>query len=193
MKKKSNPIPIYDICTINHNRLHHDISAGSIKDYYNIKDKLIIPHRHTYYHIFLFLCGHGTVTIDFEQFDLVPGRIYFMIPGQVHSWDISGDKEGFGINFSENIFRTFITTPDYLYQFPFMRGLPDESVIDLDGNALTEATFFVKQIVHEANKKDSFSMEQVCFHLMSLFISVSRHEKLPSHVSQITCRLELAL
>ena len=164
---------------ISHNRLHHDISAGSLQDYYRIRDKLIIPHRHAYYHIFLFVRGTGTVTVDFEQFDLVPGRIYFMIPGQVHWWKITDEDEGYGLNFSENLFHSFIANPDYLLQFPFLRGLPEESVMDLKGDALSEATYFFKQIIQEAGKKDSFSLDQVCFHLMSLFISVSRHENIP--------------
>lgn len=147
-------------------------------DYYQIRDKLLIPHRHTYYHIVLFTRGSGTVTIDFEQFELLPGRIYFMIPCQVHSWDILGDKEGYGLNFSESVFDSFIPNSEYLNQFPFLRGIPNESVMDLKGEALTEAIHFFKQIIRETRKKDTFSMEQVCFHLMSLFISVSRHEKL---------------
>ena len=163
---------------INPNGIHRDISAGPISEYYHVRDKLRIPHRHTFYHIFLFTSGSGSVTIDFEKFDLIPGHVYFMIPGQVHCWDIYGDKDGFGINFSENIFRTFISNPDYLDQFPFMRGIPNDSVVDLQGEARTEATHFFKQIIHEAGKKDSFSSDQVCFHLMSLFISISRHEQL---------------
>ena len=181
MKKKPDPIPVYDLCTINPNLLHHDISTGLIANYYPFRNKLIIPHRHTYYHIFLFTCGGGAVTIDFEHYQLHPGRIYFMIPGQVHTWDvITPETNGYVFNFSENIFRTFITTPDYLYQFPFLRGIPSDSVIDLEGNALKEVTHFFKQLLHEAGKEDSFSMEQICFHLMSLFISVSRHEKIPA-------------
>ena len=179
MKKARETIPVYDLCTINPNRIHHDISAGVFSDYYQVRDKLLIPHRHSFYHIVLFTRGSGTVTIDFEQFDLVPGRIYFMIPCQVHCWDISGDKEGYGLNFSENVFRSFIANAEYLEQFPFMRGIPNDSVMDLGEGALAEAIFFFKQIIQEAQKKDSFSIEQVCFHLMSLFISVSRHEKIP--------------
>jgi AraC-like DNA-binding protein len=178
LKKAKNIIPVYDLCTINPNRLHHDISAGAISYYYPIRDKLLIPHRHTFYHILLFTHGSGTVNIDFEEFSLLPGRIYFMIPCQVHSWDISGDKEGYGVNFSDNVFLSFISNPEYLNQFPFLRGIPNESVLDLQGEALAEAIYFFKQIIRETRKKDNFSIEQVCFHLMSLFISISRHEKI---------------
>ena len=180
MKKQKNTIPVYDLCTINPNRVHPDIGAGVVADYSPLHDKLIIPHRHTFYHLFLFTSGGGSITIDFERYALRSGRIFFMIPGQVHSWDDAPGTDGYVFNFSENIFRTFITTPDYLYQFPFMRGIASDSVIDLNGAALTEATHFFKQLLLEASKSDSFSVEQVCFHLMSLFISVSRHQKLPA-------------
>ncbi len=101
-----------------------------------------------------------------------------MIPGQVHWWNITDEDEGYGLNFSENLFHSFIANPDYLGQFPFLRGIPEESVMDLKGDALSEATYFFKQIINEAAKKDSFSQDQVCFHLMSLFIGVSRHENI---------------
>ena len=172
-------IPVYDHCATHPNPIHNDINTGVIADYYPFRNKLVIPHRDSFYHVFLCNQGSGTVTIDFEKFDLQPGRIFFMTPYQVHSWDFTSDSDGYSFNFSENIFRSFITTPDYLCQFPFMRGIPDESVIDLSGDALTEAIYFFNKLIHESQKKDSFSMEQVCFHLLSLFISICRYEKLP--------------
>jgi AraC-like DNA-binding protein len=186
LKKFKETISVYDLCTIDRNRVHDGISAGSIADYYWVRNKLIIPHRHTYFHIFLFIKGSGSVTIDFEKFDLLPGRIFFMIPFQIHCWDIQGDNEGYGINFSEKLFCSFIQNPEYLNQFPFMRGIPHDSVIDLQGDALTEALHFFKQIIHEAQNIDTFSVDQVFFHLMSLFISVSRHERLPVQKQNIS-------
>jgi len=66
--------------------------------------------------------------------------------------------------------------PQDLDHFPFLRGIPKLSVIDLEGESLKEAIFFLGQIINESKKKDDFSLNQVCYYLMSLFISISRYK-----------------
>jgi len=176
MGKVKKSIPVYDLCAVNPQGINHEISAGPFADYLIIRNKLIIPHRHEgYYHVVLFTGGTGTVTIDFEQFDLFPGRIYFMVPGQVHCWDLSEEKDGFALNFSERVFSSFMDNAQYLDQFPFLSGIPNHSVIDLNEENLSEAKFFIGQIIKEISEKDNFSLDKACFHLISLFISISRH------------------
>jgi len=179
LKKKSNTIPVYDLCTLhrtlNLTQLHHDVVGGTFAKYLKFGEFMIAPHRHTFYHILLFTKGTGKQTIDFEQFDIHPGQIYFMIPGQVHYWEFTGEIDGYLVNFNENIFPAFIPNPLYLEQFPFLRGIPSESVIDLEGENLDESTYFLRQLIAEINKKDSFSIDMVCYGLMSLFISITRH------------------
>ena len=176
MKRSRDIIPVYDLCSVNPGGIHHEISAGPFASFLKIRDKLIVPHRHAYYHVILFTKGGGTMTLDFERYEILPGRIYFMIPGQVHCWDFSEDRDGYAVNFSENIFSTFISDPGYLEQFPFLRGNPKDSVFDLKGVSKAEAEYFFNLINNEAGKKDKFSLDQICFHLVSLFISISRHE-----------------
>ena len=179
MKHEKKNIPVYDLCMLHPMRLHKDICAGPFLDFCQIRDKLIIPHRHAYYHILLFTRASGTFTIDFEQYEIKPGRIYFMIPGQVHRWNISEEKDGFTINFTENLFSSFIAKPQYLEQFTFLRGIPSDSVIDLNESDTKEAIIFFNKVINELRNQDSFSIDQVCFHLMSLFICASRRSYLP--------------
>jgi AraC family transcriptional activator of pobA len=175
VKMAKSSIPVYDLNTINRKKLHEEIVAESIKDITKFYEKRQSPHRYAFYQIVLFTQGSGTKTIDFEKFNIEPGQIYFMIPGQVHSWEISGKAEGYVISFSEKVFRSFISNPFYLEQFSFLRGIPNCSVIHLEKSTLKEAIYFIKQIMNEVKKKDTFSLDQVCLYLMSLFISISRH------------------
>jgi len=130
--------------------------------------------------VLLFTQGSGTQTIDFEQFAIRPGQIYFMIPGQLHFWTFSGDLDGYVVNFNENLFSAFISNPGYLEQFPFFRGIPADSVIEMEGDVLKEAIFFFEKIIEEVNKKDTFSLDMVCFGLISLFISIARNCPVPT-------------
>jgi AraC-like DNA-binding protein len=97
-----------------------------------------------------------------------------MLPGQVHSWNPVGNISGYVVNFSEKV-PSFISNPFYLEQFPFFWGIPKRCVIDLQKETLKEAVYLFKRILNEVKKKDSFSLDIVCFYLMSLFISITRN------------------
>ncbi len=80
------------------------------------------PHRHTFYHLVLFTEGKGGHTIDFTAFTVKPFQVYFMIPGQVHSWHFKGTPKGYVINFSEQLLKSFLLDQHYLEQFGFFSG-----------------------------------------------------------------------
>lgn len=65
------------------------------------------PHRHEYYEIFWVLEGEGSHSIDFVEYPLSPGRIYFITPGQVHEGH-SLPKLMYGISFNPDF-----VSPDY--------------------------------------------------------------------------------
>ncbi len=53
------------------------------------------PHKHDFYVFVFFTAGHGTHEIDFTHYEVGPGSVFLMSPGQVHSWNLSSDAEGF--------------------------------------------------------------------------------------------------
>jgi AraC family transcriptional activator of pobA len=170
--------PVYDLHTFSPGRVHPDICAGPFADYHNICEKLVIPHQYDFYQIVLIVSGDGKKIIDLEQFDIVPGRLYFVAPGQVHSWNFSGRPDGYAINFTEKIFRSYISSQFYLEQFPFLRGIAKNCLFDPDKETLKDIKHFIKRIVSEVKKKDTFSTDIICFNLISLFISISRNNPL---------------
>ncbi len=59
-----------------------------------------LPHAHSFYLLLYVTQGHGTHTIDLVNYDLRPGGLYFLVPGQAHSWVLSADAQGFILFFS---------------------------------------------------------------------------------------------
>lgn len=53
------------------------------------------PHRHDFYVTVLFTHGSGVHEIDFQSYDVQPGSLFFLSPGQIHSWELSDDTEGY--------------------------------------------------------------------------------------------------
>jgi AraC-like DNA-binding protein len=64
------------------------------------------PHRHAFYHLVAVTSGYGWHEIDFERFSISPGKVFFMKPGQVHSWHLSEKTQGFVIEFEESAIPT---------------------------------------------------------------------------------------
>ncbi|RYZ52832.1 MAG: helix-turn-helix domain-containing protein [Sphingobacteriales bacterium] len=53
------------------------------------------PHKHDFFSCFFFTHGAGTHEIDFCTYDVRPGSLFFMSPGQIHSWTLSDDVDGY--------------------------------------------------------------------------------------------------
>lgn len=175
MRKVKDTIPVYDICTIGGaDHSHTDIVAERFAAYLKVHPNLHLAHGHSFYHLVLFTKGGGHHTIDFNTFPVEVGQVYFMAPGQVHSWSFEGDIDGYVVNFSDGLFQSFLKESHYLESFRFLSGEVKDQVIKLDKEALPHAVALLEQIVAEAGTKDAFHQDAVCSLLLLFFILVAR-------------------
>ncbi|RYE22036.1 MAG: helix-turn-helix domain-containing protein [Sphingobacteriales bacterium] len=175
MKKVKNTIPVYDICTLNSSDHYNSpVIAEHFDKYLEAHPKLHLPHRHSFYHLVLFTKGGGFHTIDFEQFDVKAGQIYFMAPGQVHSWNFKGKTDGYVINFPEDVFDNFLSNKYYLEAFPFLQGIANEGVIDLDKTTSPEARNIFETLVENTHTQPTQALDMIRVSLIRLFILVNR-------------------
>ncbi|WP_299821746.1 AraC family ligand binding domain-containing protein [uncultured Pontibacter sp.] len=73
------------------------------------------PHKHSFFIVMFVTNGTGTHTIDFEEYPVNPGAVFFLAPGQVHSWKLSEDADGFILFFTQE----YYLAQKQLYSFPF--------------------------------------------------------------------------
>lgn len=124
-------IPILDQCSIRSDTDHADFLIMEFGEYLENNPQLVFPHRHNFYHMVHFTSGKGKFTIDFKNFTVNANQVYFMIPGQVHTWDFAEKPTGYIIHFSSDFFDTFLLRSDYLQQFSFLCGEAKQQVIDI--------------------------------------------------------------
>lgn len=148
--------------------------VSRLSQYLETHRNLHFPHRHSFSHFVLFTQGQGTYSIDFEKFPVSPNQIYFMVPGQVHSWSFTGETEGYIVNFSRGFFYSFLLRPEYLGQFPFLTGAVEESVITLPGNIMQEVVPTLEAIILEDQQRAAFDADMVRVLLLRIFLSVNR-------------------
>lgn len=62
------------------------------------------PHRHSTVMIVYFTHGSGIHDIDFKRYEVKPGSVFMLTPGQIHAWELSEDAEGYILFHSEWLF-----------------------------------------------------------------------------------------
>ncbi|SFQ72205.1 AraC family transcriptional regulator [Hymenobacter arizonensis] len=77
-----------------------------------------VPHAHDFYLLLYITEGTGTHTVDLVTYELRPGSVFFLAPGQVHHWQLAADTRGFVVFFDTD-FYLFRYPGNALYEYPF--------------------------------------------------------------------------
>ncbi|HVG16149.1 MAG TPA: helix-turn-helix transcriptional regulator [Chitinophagaceae bacterium] len=167
-------IPVYDICTIDH-RSQQDLLIDRFspyleKHYHNLHH----PHRHSFYHLVLYTKGSGWHTIDFEKFPVKPFQIYFMVPGQVHSWHFQSKVDGYIVHFNEGLFTSFLQNGHYLERFPFFRGSSTEGVCQIPPLIHGQVIGLFETMLQEIGEGRDQNLDVIRLKLLELFITIDR-------------------
>jgi len=165
--------PIYDICALS-DFGEDDILISRFAPYLEHHKNLHAAHRHTFYHLVLFTEGAGSHAIDFENFAVKPYQVYFMIPGQVHSWSFDGFTDGYIINFSASFFQSFLLNPSYADSFSFFRGNNKSAVIDLPQQLHEHVRTLFEEIIGEYEGRGTRWADMLRVSILKFFILVGR-------------------
>ncbi|BAU55865.1 AraC family transcriptional regulator [Mucilaginibacter gotjawali] len=168
--------PVFDICTLSDFK-ENDILISRFAPYLAQHKNLSAAHRHSFYHLVLFTTGAGTHSIDFERFFVKPYQIYFMVPGQVHSWDFEGFTDGYIINFSAAFFQSFLLNPSYPETFSFFGENVKAAVIDLPDHLHQKVAELFEKIVNEAVHEEDSAPDMIRILMLQLFITIGRITK----------------
>ena len=146
-------VPILDQCTLAISGTE-ELTVERLADYLARNSNLVFPHRHNFYHCLLFTEGAGQHSIDFESFAIEPWQIYFMAPGQIHSWDFQGTMQGYVINFEGHFFKNFLLRADYLTQYSFFSGLVKDEVFVVDEGLRASVVEILNQLLENGSSND---------------------------------------
>ena len=150
-------LPTYSIQTLKEaTPAPKDFVADHFAHYLDNHKNLHFPHKHSFYHFVYFTKGSGSHSIDFISFPVEAGQIYFMAPGQVHSWNFDNQPDGFIVNFSERIPNALVANPIYPGQFSFFSGIADQQVISIPADERSKIEQTLEVIVDEGNSQNAF-------------------------------------
>lgn len=109
----------------------------TLSDFYDRKyDNLspFQPHMHDYYEIIWFEDGGGQHVVDFATYDVQPHTVFFIAPGQIHSFDETR-HEGLIIKFTSEFMNEEHSSEDIFLSYRFFSAfntIPYFSTADPD-------------------------------------------------------------
>ncbi len=136
------------------------------------------PHGHKDYLEIIFLTeGAGLHRIDHQEYEVKPASLYFILPGQIHSWNLTATPKGFVAMIQKDF---LIDTPLYEHLFQkFPRPL--ESYYDVSAVPEEINQIFI-QIEKEYLTKEPYYDSVIQTYLQLLFTKTRRLENIPVKV-----------
>ena len=126
-----------------------DFYANTMQDHLVTSHKDIhLPHKHNFYLSMLFTQGTGIHEIDFTGYEVKPGSLFFLNPGQTHHWELSDDIEGY-IFFHTQEFYDLYYTQNHINQFPFFYSMHSSPCQYLENEEVQHITKLFQDILLE--------------------------------------------
>lgn len=167
-------IPILNIEQFDRVIHSNDVYSNELSDHLT-KNKEIVhsAHRHDFFLCVFFTKGTGIHEIDFNNFDIQPGCVFFLKPGQTHLWRFDSDPEGF-IFFHTRDFFEFGFSNAKLTQFPFYYSDENPPNLQLKCDDFKSIKGLFKEI-NDEYYKDAMYKEQKLSSLINLiYIDLTR-------------------
>lgn len=145
----SNPLPIFQIPDFSPETLDksHFYYSG-LKNHLATHKFIQKPHKHDFYIIVVFTQGSGSHTIDFKTFDVEPGSVFCLSPGQVHSWELSSETDGHILFFSAEFYTaTFLRKR--LNDYSLFNAITAFPTLEIDSPEGREILFYFDKIDQE--------------------------------------------
>lgn len=92
--------------------------ASTLQHHLRTRHDIAVPHKHDFYLLVLFTKGTGIHEVDFTSYEVKPGALFMLNPGQTHYWELSENTEGY-IFFHTQSFYDLHYTDNKLADFPF--------------------------------------------------------------------------
>ncbi|UII75844.1 AraC family transcriptional regulator [Flagellimonas sp. HMM57] len=131
------------------------------------------PHKHDFFLCVLFTKGTGKHEIDFNSYSVNPGSLFFLRPGQTHSWEFDTAPSGY-IFFHTQAFYEFFFSKGKLSSFPFYNSYNNTLAITIQRPELTMIASYFSAINTEFHQDGLYKRQKLASLLNLLYIDATR-------------------
>ncbi len=165
-------IPVLEIEQFHYPGIETSFYANTIRAHLYEHRYITTSHKYNFYSSFLITKGSGTIDIDFNSYPVRPGFVFFISPGQVHSWNLSADIEGCTIFHSKEFYNQNFTY-ERIEQFLFF-GAGNSALVILNKKEIEKIEFIFSNIIQEYKINHGLRFQKICSLLNVLYIELSQ-------------------
>ncbi|HLP13917.1 MAG TPA: helix-turn-helix transcriptional regulator [Flavobacteriales bacterium] len=150
-----------------------DFYANTFSDHLRNHHFIKKVHKHDFYITVLFTKGTGTHEIDFSNYPVKPGRVFFLSPGQMHNWKFSNDIEGLIFFHSAAFFELYFPGKS-IRDFAFFSSVNTIPYIDLDKKSMSGISGAMRSILEEYTLRYSMWTEKAAALMLLTYVDLGR-------------------
>ena len=167
-------LPVLNIREFDEKETWSDFYSNRFDQHLKAHHKTItVPHKHDFFIAVLFTKGYGTHEIDFTTYEVKPGVVFFLKPGQTHNWELSHDIDGF-IFFHSREFYELPFVSQALSRFPFFYSSQNLPFLHIDLVKDAQIQQYFEEINDEFYEERPFKKSKITGLLHLLYIALSR-------------------
>lgn len=150
----------------------------------HLKNQPDVPHRHNYYTVLWATCTTGTHMIDYKEFPIDPGVVFFVSPGQVHKVITEKEPEGYVLLFTEEFLNHNYIPREFITNLGLFSDMAATPPIQLDQKGTESLLHISKHIEDLFRSKDPYREEAIGAYLKLFLIECNTY--VPSNRSENT-------
>ncbi len=153
------------------------------------------PHIHEFYQIIWFRRGHGVHTVDFVDYPVADNTIFFIAPGQVHSFDGVRDYEGVIIHFNASFMADEESSESVFLKYDVFNAYDSSPYYNVTNDEAERLMLLVNEMNREYTLTGAFAHKDYMQYLVRLFlIRVQRRgERKEQTKLYVSCQASRAL
>lgn len=151
-----------------------------------------VPHRHDYYTVLWSFTATGTHFIDFKEYPLEPGHIFFISPGQVHQVITDPSPTGIVILFTRDFLQYNGIRETFITHLKLFRDCNDNAPLPLSEAQATKLRVFVESMLAAYGSDQEFKYDTLGAYLRLFLIECNNTCSLdPPHTQQLQAGQQL--
>lgn len=180
VKSNDKHLPVFELNAFSRKATWSEFYIENVRDH--VKEHAFVgkPHKHDFYLILFVEKGSGIHTIDFVQYSIKPKSIFLMTPGQVHSWTLSADIQGWVIFFTREFYEMHLSQ-NSLLEFPFYHSLISTPLIR--PTKIDAFKFAVSQLYDQYKRADTPNSRILRAYLEIFLLEAARHHDDTRHIT----------
>lgn len=124
-------------------------------------------HKHTFYEIIWIEKGRSRQVIDHTEYEISPGSLFFISPGQLHVFEEWRPVSGGCVMFTENFFLFNYQNKDKLFELTFLDNFYGNPVLKPSPSTFREIKETIDLLTKEKKRKDySVTLAQALLHVL---------------------------